>query len=329
MLIDHMIRSKQHPYPSKLDLLEACQDKFGVRSESTIEKDLNAMRMEFEAPIAYSKREKGYYYADSKFKLMGMNLSADNVEALQFVGVMLEGFRDLPVFTEFSDAVDKVLDGVEMTAMGNDEGLPFNKVIQIQKSDYTKGSEMLGKMIRYVKEQKVVEITYRKFGAEEPQKYTVHAYLLKEYNDLWYLTGYVEERDRVQTFGVDRIEEVADIHKELVPADAVNFEPDNFFRYCLGVTALAEEPQEILLAFDQQTANYIKTSPVHPTQEILKEEGGACIVRLKLVNNFELRSWLMSFGPNVRILEPAFLRDEIKNAFQQALNAYDKLENKA
>ncbi|MEH0154734.1 WYL domain-containing protein [Limibacter armeniacum] len=324
MLIDSMIRSKFKPFPTKQEILDACEERFGVRSISTIEKDLNAMRFEFDAPIEYSKKSKGYYYSDPSFKLLGMNFSKENLEALQFVGMLLEGFRDLPVFNEFSDAVDKVLDGVEITRQANDSERPFGNFIQIDKSGYIKGSDILANLIRIVKEKGVVRIGYQKFGSEEWKHYTVHAYLLKEYKDLWYLTGFVEERNEVRTFGVDRITTVEELNKGRIEESEVNFDPDNFFRYCLGVTALAEEPQEIMLSFTPQMGNYIKTSPVHHTQEIVQDDEDVCVVRLKLVNNHELRNWILGFGASVKVLKPEKLKEQIKEEILQSMLHYDK-----
>ena len=64
-IIDRSIRNEYNPYPTKEQLRQACEEEIYGTSEglhichSTIEKDIFAMRMEHDAPIAYSKREKG------------------------------------------------------------------------------------------------------------------------------------------------------------------------------------------------------------------------------------------------------------------------------
>lgn len=322
LLIDRMIRSKHKPYPTKNEILEACMDQFGVKSVSTIEKDLNAMRMEFDAPLEYSKRMKGYYYTDSKFKLLGMNLSHENLEALQFVEIILEGFKQLPIFNEFSDAVDKVLDGVEITREFNQSERPVANFVQIDKSGYIKDTGMLTQLIKSVKDKAVVRIDYQKFGSQESTSYTVHTFLIKEYKSLWYLTGFVEERNEVRIFGVDRIVNFEELNYERIDEKEVNFSPDNFFKYCLGVTALNEEPQDIILEFTPISGNYIKTSPVHPTQTILKDDEESFILQLRLVNNYELRNWILGFGASAKVIEPASLREQIKEELAKAVALY-------
>ena len=67
-IIDRAIRNEYISYPSKKDLRQLCEDEiFGSSDgthicDSTIEKDLFAMRMEHDAPIAYSKKDKGYLF---------------------------------------------------------------------------------------------------------------------------------------------------------------------------------------------------------------------------------------------------------------------------
>ena len=74
-IIDKMIRNKYKSYPSKQELREACEESLygsidGVHiCNSTIEKDLFNMKMEHDAPIKYSKKNRGYYYEDSSYSI--------------------------------------------------------------------------------------------------------------------------------------------------------------------------------------------------------------------------------------------------------------------
>ncbi|MFT5618172.1 MAG: putative DNA-binding transcriptional regulator YafY [Arenicella sp.] len=323
MLIDKMIRNKQKPYPSIQEILDSCEDQFGVRSISTIEKDLAALRLEFDAPIKYSKREKGYFYTDPNFKLMSVNLNEEHLVALGFVETFLEEFKFMPIFNEFSDAVDKVLDGLELTKRFNKNYRAVNKFIQIDKSPYYKGKDTLSDLIKVISDQSIVQIEYKKFGSETSQTYTMHPYLLKEFKNLWYLTGYAEERKQVRTFGIDRIEGFT-VQKryDFVTAEDVKFNAENFFESCYGITALNEEPEEIILRFSPQQGNYIKAQPIHHSLSILEDNDYEFKVSLKLVNNYELRSWILGFGSSVRVLQPETLRVGILKQLKEAVESY-------
>lgn len=63
-IIDSMLSSNM--YPSKEYMIEKIQLDLNTEvSDSTIEKDLIALKTHFKAPIEYSRDNKGYFYSTS------------------------------------------------------------------------------------------------------------------------------------------------------------------------------------------------------------------------------------------------------------------------
>ena len=89
-IIDRALRNNFNPYPSKQKLRQACEEALygeGIGEnicDSTIEKDLFAMRMDHDAPIKYSKIEKGYFYEDENYSIDNIPLSDSDIEAIKF-----------------------------------------------------------------------------------------------------------------------------------------------------------------------------------------------------------------------------------------------------
>ena len=87
-IIDRSIRNEYSPYPSKKDLRQLCEEEiFGSSDgshicDSTIEKDLFAMRIEHDAPISYSKKERGYYYSESDFSMDDVPLTEKDINRI-------------------------------------------------------------------------------------------------------------------------------------------------------------------------------------------------------------------------------------------------------
>ena len=106
-IIDKCIRNKYNPFPTKRDLREACEESlFGSIDgnhicDSTIEKDMFAMRMEHDAPIKYSKLERGYYYEDPDFSINDIPLTEADIESITFAAKTLMQFRDVEMFKQF------------------------------------------------------------------------------------------------------------------------------------------------------------------------------------------------------------------------------------
>lgn len=323
MVIDSMLRNKFKKHPTKQEILEVCHEKFGVKSISTIEKDLNAMRFEFDAPIAYDKKSKGYCYTDESFQLLSLSLSEEQLMALSFVETFLQDFKNLPIFGEFSGAVDKVLDGLAITRYFREDPKSVNQFIQIDKSPYFKGSDMLSKLIRVIAAKEVVRISYQKFGAETPKEYTVHPFLIKEFDNFWYLSGYVEDEGYkdVRTFGIDRIKGFEQVALPYMPPEEVNFDPSSYFSNCYGVTA--GKPQRIVLSYSPFMGNYLKARPLHPSQKVEIDNEEEFRVSLELVVNPELQNLVMSYGANVRVIEPETLRLSIGEQVRKMMETYE------
>ena len=321
MLIDQMLRNKRKPFPSKEEILDACREKFGVVSLSTIEKDIGTMRIDFDAPISYNRRMNGYQYDDNSYKFLSVNLSDRNLVALTFVETILSEFRDLPIFDEFSDAVDKVLDGLAITRNLNDSR-QMSSFIQIDKSPYYKGSEMLGDFISLITTQHVCRITYQKFVSEKPKTYTLHPYLLKEYKHLWYVVGFVEEYKEVRIFGIDRVQQIEPLDNAYFLPEKANFDGQTFYKHCLGVSVLSQAPEKIILRFSPLQGKYLKAQPIHHTQAVLQDDQEAFIMSLELVVNYELKMLILGYGSNVKVLAPESLASQVQNELLTTLQFY-------
>ncbi len=324
LLIDQMLRSKGRTFPSKEELLEACRDKFGVSSISTIEKDLNAMRLDFDAPIVYNRFKGGYEYSDKGYKFLSVNLSSQNMLALGFVESILEEFKCLPIFEEFSDAVDRLLDGLEITKTLGKNQRKLGKFIQIDKSPYYKGSELLGELIGAIANEQVLEIKYKKFGAEHAKPVIMHPYMLKEYRNMWYILGYVEQYERVIVFALDRIEQMSILNKAYFKPEKAYFNAETFFADTVGVTVSKNPPEKVLLLFSTLQGKYIEAQPIHRSQQIIENTEKGCLVELEVVINPELKMQILSYGANVEVLAPPSFVEEIGKEIKKMQFIYDK-----
>ena len=72
-------------------------------------------------------------------------------------------------------------------------------------------------------------------------------YLLKEYQNRWYLIGTTGGADDFKTFGIDRISEL-DVKKEtfkLIP----NINPNELFENTVGLNYSANKLEDVILSF--------------------------------------------------------------------------------
>lgn len=67
---------------------------------------------------------------------------------------------------------------------------------------------------------------------------------------------------------------------------------------------------------------YIKTLPLHRSQEIVLETGNEVVFILFVAPNYELVQRILMYGFEVRVLKPASQVEEIKGVLTETLEYY-------
>ncbi|MBQ2533343.1 MAG: WYL domain-containing protein, partial [Lachnospiraceae bacterium] len=78
--------------------------------------------------------------------------------------------------------------------------------------------------------------------------------------------------------------------------------------------------QDIKLRFSQKRLQYVLTKPIHKSQKCSDPDNG--IISLQLIPNRELESLILSFGPDVEVLEPLSLRNQIQEKVKESFSHY-------
>ena len=325
-IIDRCISNQAQPYPSKSDLREACEEAlYGSDgehiSDSTIEKDLWAMRYESElgyyAPIAYSKAHKGYFYEEDDYTINDIRLNDEDLNALHFAAETFQQFRDIPIFRQYQQAIDKVVSRLKVNPDLNSGTEHF---IQFEDAPEVKGIEHLGPIAEAIRSQKKIRFSYTKFSDDSEREHLAAPYLLKEYRNRWYLICKDDAHEGYRTYGLDRIKGLKATKKSF-DADP-GFDSDQFFKHSIGITQLDSAPTEVCFECDEVLAKYLDSQPLHRSQRIETNGASVKIVHLRVLVTFELVSTLLSYGSSVNVLSPESLRQRMKKALQASLAKY-------
>lgn len=322
-VIDRCLRNQYKPFPSKEDLRQACEEAiFGSTEgsdicDSTIEKDMFAMRMEFDAPIKYSKRDKGYYYEDEEYSIDKIPLSEEDIDAIKFATNTLMQFRDVGIFNQFGYALDKIFERVHV---GNSPDEDVSEFIQFETVEETRGGEFLPLLLQAIKDKEVVEFDYGSFQKANSKPRKVLPLLLKEYRNRWYLISYSLDKKRITTYALDRMEEpkVAGEHHY----DPINFDPKKYFEHSIGITANDSNPENVVFKIDKVGAKYLESQPIHKTQKLIKEGNSRNTYEIQVILSEELRRLILSYGPQIEIIKPKSLRKEILTAIHEMQENY-------
>ncbi len=318
-IIDKCIRNKYKPFPSKRDLREACEESLygsidGAHiCDSTIEKDMYAMREEHDAPIKYSKREKGYYYEDPDFSINDIPLTDEDREALSFAAQTLMQFKDVAMFKQFGSAIDKIADRIELS--GEDDSDQF---IQFETTASDGGSEFLAPLLEATKLNQIVTFDYASFVSGELKPRKVLPLLLKQYRNRWYLISFDLNKADYITYAFDRMEDL-EVLKETKKRPE-GFNSDNYFKHAIGITSGNDDPSEIELKVNTVAAKYLDSLPLHSSQKVKEMCEDHFIFTLKVTISEELIREILSYGGEIQVLKPESLKKEIKKRAQRMLS---------
>ena len=131
---------------------------------------------------------------------------------------------------------------------------------------------------------------------------------------MWYRGGalYVVGLDHlsgeIRTFAVGRILELEPLETRFEVREGFDF--DAYVGSAFGV--IPETPTKVHIRFDPRWANWVAERTWHASQEITWADTGHLDLRMEVGAAADLRSWVLSFGSGAEVLEPASLRDEVR-----------------
>jgi len=316
-IIDRMIRNPYKTYPSKSDLREACEESlFGSTygdhiCDSTIEKDLFAMRMEHDAPIKYSRKHEGYFYEDPDYTINDIPLSEDELESIRFAVQTLQQFQEVPYFKEFGSAIDKIATRV---AVAGTEGNETSAFIGFETAYSSIGNQWLPLLLTAIQEKKTCHFTYASFKTGIAKERNVLPVYLKEYRNRWYLISFDLEKSDWITYALERMDGLVVNEAQHLLKEAFN--PSSFFAETIGITTEKKAAERIVLRVNDIASKYIESQPLHSSQEKIGTNQFVLTVQI----NEELIRTLLGFMGELQIISPSHLVQTWNERIQKQLS---------
>lgn len=302
-------------------------DGFKEVGQRCIEKDLiSLMDAPFNAPIVRFEKNGKHCIAYNKrsFSIFREELSREEEKLLREVLSTLGQFDGLNHF----EWLDKLKFG-----LGIEER---RQIISFSNNPYLKNSNLLGTLFDNISNEVVIRLSYHTFADETIRSTDLHPYLLKQYNDRWYLLGAADNDKKILNFALDRIDEIEPLpEKKYIECSEDLAER---FEDIVGVTLYEDRPVEhITFWVSNKSMNYLNTKPIHSSQtyiHIEKEqqlrnkypmlEGGA-FYSIDCIENYELIRELSSFGRDLLVVTPDTIKEKVFERNSQMFEEYNKL----
>lgn len=184
------------------------------------------------------------------------------------------------------------------------------------------GQQHLQPIIDAMKENRVLNITYKSFWSEKERTYNVQPLCIKLFRQRWYLVvrydkpGYspwVCALDRILL--LEKTEETFTMPKD--------WDAEEYFDGFIGVLCYNDCNKEtVKIKVSTSQANYLRSLKLHESQEEVERNEDYSIFTYYLRPTYDFMQELLWNGEEVEVLEPQWLRDEIRGRIERMLDLY-------
>lgn len=334
LILDELLSDRMHNYSiqdlTRIVEVKLADDGLEGVSRRCIEKDI--VDLEYApiyAEIERYKSEEGkrcVRYADPTFSIFSKKLSNEErnllCEVLETIG-QFDGLDNFEWLDEFKAKL-----GVT----------DHKKIIYFSNNPYLKNSNLLGSLFNYISHQIVINICFQDFNQEE-QFIDLHPYLLKQYNNRWFLIGASDMNYQIKTFALDRINKI-----KPMPEKTYHEQPEDLterFEEIIGVTYLeGEKNNHIIFWVSDKDKGYIITKPIHGSQKNIRNQeeaslrsafpmlNGGEFFSIDCLSNYELIRELASFGSELMVLSPWNIQREVYQRIKEMEISYQEILKK-
>lgn len=287
--------------------------EFGVK-RLTCNRDLDVLRDDEGAPVAYDASRRGFYLTDAEWRLPPVRLTRREVFAFSVAQRMLEPFRGTPLDAGLSSLFDKIADSLEGAVTVDARAL--TRSIHVVGEDRTQiDPERWLRAAEAADRREVLDIRYRRFEGVV-KAYRVRPVHLIAYHGDWYVAAFRRDREGASLFALSRVLAIRAAKCEIpIPGD---WSAQAYFREAFGISH-GEETFSVRLRFSPKVGAYIENRVWHPDQTVRRRRDGSVELAFTTSGWKELVRWVLSWQPDVKVLAPVRLRLRVEQKMREAL----------
>ncbi|MBR4593349.1 MAG: WYL domain-containing protein [Bacteroidaceae bacterium] len=195
------------------------------------------------------------------------------------------------------------------------------------------GDDKLKTIIGAMRENRRIRIRYHRYQDDDSNTFTVEPYCVKLFKRRWYmLVKICPETEIMDTgitkgylyiFALDRIESMEILATKFTMDKS--FDATTYFDECFGIIVAGNKAAEriVIRAYGLQP-HYLRDLPLHHTQNEIKSTSDYTDFEVKMRPTDDLVGHLLSLGGWIKVMEPAWLAEEVKKWHNVAMERYNE-----
>jgi predicted DNA-binding transcriptional regulator YafY len=310
--IHHEIKEGRHPNTSSLSAA------LGVSSK-TVQRDIDYLRDELDAPIEFRREENGYAYARDDYVLPFLPVDGADLFSIGVAAQVLALLGGTPLAKNLRSCYERLArlmpPAVRLRPEVVREKLTLRAaaVRPVRESIWQAIAEALQKGV-------ALSIRYRHPGedAGDPRVIRPYAFVLAGRD--WMVLAEDRTQGQIKNFYLARIQEARLTgERYAIPKD---FDADAFFRNTFGLFVGKGRAFRFRVRFSPEVSDEIREMVWHREQRIETGSRGEAILELPAESLREARRFILAYGRHAAVLSPPELVAEMRDEANALADLY-------
>ncbi len=311
LFIDQQLQQGAHPNCRSL------ADYWEV-SAKTIQRDIDYLRDQLGAPIAYDASQHAYYYTEPSFRLPSLNVSESDLFAVCIAEKALRQFENTPLHSKLAAVFERISQSLPARTQINPDWV-HERILFFEAPATRIQQEVWETLASAIRSNRRVSIEHAGPNEKQPSARTVEPYYLVNFRNEWYLSSHCCMRNDIRTFAVSRIRSATLLPETFEWPD--DMDDAALFGDHFGIRWNADW-HEVRIHFSRQVAPYIQERSWHPDQNEKLHRDGSLTLSFKTNHLNEVKDWVLSWGEHAHAQAPPALVAAVKTSLSAAQEHY-------
>ncbi|MDM7917336.1 MAG: helix-turn-helix transcriptional regulator [Candidatus Eisenbacteria bacterium] len=288
-------------------------------SRRTVQRDIEFLRDQLKAPIAFNPIQNGFEYTEEGFSLPEVQMTEGEVLALMVADKALSAYQG----TACEDLLRQLL-GKATLALGEKLTISPEEVSQAYSFQHSSApsrvdAKVFATLEAAIRDRETVEIVYYTQSRRQTSKRRIDPYHLANVDGDWYLLAFCHLHQEVRTFKPARVRAAEKTGLYFVPSP---FDPAEFLRTKLQAIG-GDRIFETVVRFEPALAGHILERDWGEGYRAQTTTNGGVELSFRSENADAVIRWCLSWGPGAEVVSPAWVRRRAREILRRIGRAYE------
>jgi predicted DNA-binding transcriptional regulator YafY len=193
---------------------------------------------------------------------------------------------------------------------------------KIMLTEAPTGVEHIQTILEAIDKKRGIECDYYSYNKKSVKQQKLIPYFLRTWENRWYLVAEPDNHHHgISIFALERMGNIKLTDDKMIPSNKVTAK--EYFDGSFGVNhSDNQKPEIIKIKVYEAQVEYVRALPIHESQEEIEITPEWSIFEYRLVPCYNFYQQLLWHREKLEVLEPKYVRDELKSSIQKMLKHY-------